>query len=202
MQPISLRQAILHGLVSPALHPPSSASLVDLSTLLKQHPDRPIVVFPECTTTNGRAILPFSPSILSTPAGIKIFPVSLRYTAPDITTPVPGEYVKFLWNLNSRPTHCIRVRIAEPTYNTAAESGEDSIPNGEKTPAQIEVASSTDTLEDDEDDASGEEGLNVEENKVLERIGEALARLGRVKRVGLGVREKIDFVRAWTRRKR
>ena len=40
------------------------------------------------------------------------------------------------------------------------------------------------------------------EKKVLDKIGEALARLGRVKRVGLGVREKMGFVRAWTRKRR
>lgn len=46
------------------------------------------------------------------------------------------------------------------------------------------------------------EGLTVEERKVLERVVEDLARLGRVKRVGLGVKEKIDFVRAWTKTRR
>ncbi|KAI9659467.1 MAG: hypothetical protein M1821_001725 [Bathelium mastoideum] len=196
VQPISLLQAMLHALSPPALHPPlhSTAPLTDLGTLLAQHPDRAIVVFPECTTTNGRAILPFSPSLLTAPADAKLFPVSLRYTAPDITTPVPKAWVRFLWNLNSRPTHCIRVRIAECTYNTAA--------GAEKRRGQAQVEEeleSVDTLVEGQD---GEDGLGAEERKVLDRIGEALARLGRVKRVGLGVKEKIDFVRAWSRRRR
>lgn len=61
------------------------------------------------------------------------------------------------------------------------------------------TASSSDTLV-----ASSEDGetLNAEERKVLDRVGEDLARLGRVKRVGLGVREKEDFVRAWTKKRR
>jgi hypothetical protein len=42
-------------------------------------------------------------------------------------------------------------------------------------------------------------GLNLEEMKVLGRVGDDLARLGRVKRVGLGVKDKIDFVRTWTK---
>ena len=37
---------------------------------------------------------------------------------------------------------------------------------------------------------------------MLDKIGESLARLGRVKRVSLGVKEKIEFVRAWTRQRR
>ena len=61
-----------------------------------------------------------------------------------------------------------------------------------------DTASSTDTLLGSEDG----EGVNAAERKVLDKIGESLARLGRVKRVSLGVKEKTDFVRAWTRQRR
>lgn len=44
--------------------------------------------------------------------------------------------------------------------------------------------------------------LNGEGQKVLDRVGEDLARLGRVKRVGLGVSEKIEFVKIWKSRRR
>ena len=48
----------------------------------------------------------------------------------------------------------------------------------------------------------GEVGmLDEEEKRVQDRIGEALARLGRVKRVGVGVREKVEFGRVWARRR-
>ena len=40
------------------------------------------------------------------------------------------------------------------------------------------------------------------EKKVLDRVADALARLGRVKRVGLGVKDKDGFVKAWTRQQR
>ncbi|MGG6495388.1 UNVERIFIED_CONTAM: hypothetical protein NY603_20940, partial [Bacteroidetes bacterium 56_B9] len=36
------------------------------------------------------------------------------------------------------------------------------------------------------------------EQKVLDVIVDQLARLGRVKTLGLGIEEKIDFVNAWT----
>lgn len=46
------------------------------------------------------------------------------------------------------------------------------------------------------------EHVSAEEQKVLDRVGEDLARLGRVKRVGLGVEDKIEFVRVWGTRRR
>jgi hypothetical protein len=55
--------------------------------------------------------------------------------------------------------------------------------------------SSAETLVSDHDS----EALSSEERKVLDRVADDLARLGRVKRVGLGVKEKEDFVRVWTK---
>lgn len=52
------------------------------------------------------------------------------------------------------------------------------------------------------DEGQSEESMAAEEKGVLEWVGEALARLGRVKRVALGVKEKSDFVRAWKRKRR
>lgn len=178
--------------------------MVDLQALLQEHPGQPIVVFPECTTTNGRGILPLSPSLLTTPRKTKIFPVSLRYTPADITTPVPGTYLTFLWNLCSKPTHCIRVRIAESLYNTsvAQYTPPSSRPSGYATnlldALEDDTASSASTLLGDESEVT----LTKEERTVLDRVGDALARLGRGKRLGLGVREKSEFVKVWNKKKR
>lgn len=150
---------------------------------------------PECTTTNGRGILPFSGSLLTAPPTSKIFPISLRYTPADITTPVPGTYLSFLWNLNSKPTHCIRVRIAECVYNTSrgprkAGDGQQALHN--------DTESGTHTLLGSEDAGN----LAAAERSVLNKVADALARLGRVKRVGLGVNDKIGFINAWSRQRR
>jgi 1-acylglycerol-3-phosphate O-acyltransferase len=175
----------------PANH--KSKDLVDLGVLLKKYPDRVIAVFPECGTTNGKGILPFSPSLLTVPAETPIFPVSLRYAPPDITTPVPGAYFTFLWNLLSRPTHSLRVRIAESVTNTSLA------PNGVST-ATTTGADAGDAEDDDDEVTLGEnEGVSFEEQRVLDRVGEALARLGRNKRVGLTLRDKAAFVQAWQR---
>ncbi|KAI5291939.1 hypothetical protein KEM52_006735 [Ascosphaera acerosa] len=92
---------------------PPPPQLVTLEQLLQRYPDRAIAVFPECTPTNGNGILRLSPSLVGAGASRPIYPVSLRYTPADITTPVPDSYVSFLWHLLRKPTHCIRVRIAE-----------------------------------------------------------------------------------------
>jgi 1-acylglycerol-3-phosphate O-acyltransferase len=192
VQRISLCHAIIRALLSPQLRPPPNARLVSLSKLLKEHPDSAIVVLPECTTTNGRGILPFSPSLLGTPARTKIFPVNLRYTPPDITTPVAGAYLSFLWSLCSKPTHCIRVRIAEAVYNTS-----ENRPGLRQTKQDSYDANIFDSISSVSEE--GGDGLVVEERKLLERVGEDLARLGRVKRVGIGVKEKIEFIKVWTK---
>ena len=58
--------------------------------------------------------------------------------------------------------------------------------------------SSSDTLLSSED----ADNMNVAEKRVLHKVAEALARLGRVKRVGLGVKDKDEFVKAWTKQRR
>lgn len=180
VQRLSLLGAVLMALSPVRTAPPKNAKLVDISDLLADNPNRVIAVFPECGTTNGKAILPFSPSILQCPPDVHIFPVSIRYTPPDVTTPVPGRWFKFLWNLLSRPTTCIRVRIAEGQMNSAAAktNGASSVPADLRYRNDVGAAVSGD------------------EQRVLDRIGEALARLGRVKRVGLTMKDKAAFVEA------
>lgn len=179
---VSLLHAILRALSSPQEQPPKNAKLTDLKTLLAAHPQRIIVVFPECTTTNGKGILPFSPSLLTTPPGTKIFPVSLRYSPPDVTTPIPGHYFSFIWNLLSQPTHCIKVRIAEVVFNTSkpTEQGPEKkdkyLSNFMDTLGEDSaMTSSTDTLTSLSDQPAE---ANAEEKRVLDKVGEALARLG------------------------
>ncbi|KAK0727446.1 hypothetical protein B0T26DRAFT_738163 [Lasiosphaeria miniovina] len=178
-----------------ATPPPDPAELTDLRALLDRYPGRVIAVFPECGTTNGKGILPLSPSLLTTPADVAIFPVSLRYTPPDVATPVPGPaaWVAFFWKLLSRPTHCIRVRIAEGMYNTSQAANVVSQGSSSSSSASGRLAPAA---------AGWEEDATAEERRVLDRVAEALARLGRAKRVGLTLQDKKAFVQAWGKRRR
>lgn len=92
------------------------------------------------------------------------------------------------------------MRIADAVYNTAAaemhqkpgkpSSYETNYFDGMEFGDSL---SSAETLVSDGDGGA----LDADERKILDRIGEDLARLGRVKRVGLGVKEKQDFVKVW-----
>lgn len=185
VQPVGLLGAVMTALSPVKTAPPPGATLVSVSELLKEYPSRVIAVFPECGTTNGKAILPFSPSILETPLDVHIFPVSLRYAPADVTTPVPGQWLRFLWNLLSRPTTTIRVRVAEGQFNSSVA------PTNGTSAGPSEVRSRH---------VDGDATSN--EQRVLDRIGEALARLSRVKRVGLTMRDKAAFVDAYNKKKR
>lgn len=182
LRQVSLFQAIVHALSPPMPAPPPGVHMVELEDLLAKNPRRVIAVFPECSTTNGKGILPPSPSLLTSPAETQIFPVSIRYSPADVTTPVPGRWLVFLWTLLSKPTICVRVRIAEGTTNTSATprsstAAVSSSVNVSATPAKITAG----------------------ERLVLDHVSEALARLGRSRRVGLTLDDKVEFVRAWNR---
>ncbi|KAF2086400.1 putative vacuolar protein sorting protein Vps66 [Saccharata proteae CBS 121410] len=213
VQRISLFQALLLAFRQPQEKPPPKAQLTSLAKLVAQNPDTSIVVLPECTTTNGRGILPFSPSLLTASPRTKIFPVSLRYTPGDVTTPIPGSYLRFFWNLCSKPTHCIRVRIAEAAFNNSSSSSAGTTSSTDvRVTEDLRVpydANYFDKINYGNGGGDGvlnghddDDGLAEDERKLLDRVGEDLARLGRVKRVGLGVREKSEFVRAWTKKRR
>ena len=206
VEPISLFTAVCRAFSHPKLHPPDGAKLVDIETCLRLYPDRIIVVFPECTTSNGRGILPMSPCLLTAPPRTKVFPVSLRYTAPDVTTPIPHAYLTFLWNLCSKPTHCIRIRIAEAVYNTSKRHLEPVVAKTSSYTTNYLDTLASDSATSDADTLVGSEepeGPTTKEEKAfLDKIAEALARLGRVKRVGLGVKDKIAFVAMWSRSRR
>lgn len=192
---VGLWGAIWHALSPQQLRAappnPNTTDLTTLDAILAENPGRVVAVFPECATTNGQGILPFSPSLLAAPAGVKIFPVSIRYASPAITTPVPGAWASFLWRLLSRPTHVMRIRIAEAVYNTA---GAVNGVSGEATGVDVPAARRT--------EAGGDEPnkITAEERRVLDRVAENLARLGRNKRVGLTVEDKAKFVEAWKRK--
>lgn len=187
VQRVSLFGAIMQALGPVQTAPPPHVQLVHLKDLLRDYPDRVIAVFPESGTSNGKAILPFSPSLAETPADVPMFPVSIRYTPSDVTTPVPGRWFGFLWNLLSRPTSCIRVRVAESLTNTAV--------------ARTNGASSSSGSSELKNRRDSPSDPTVEEQRVLDHIGEALARLSRVKRVGLTMEDKVAFVSAYNVKK-
>ena len=86
------------------------------------------------------------------------------------------------------------MRIAESIHNTSeSRATRNSASQVERDMLYDDRTSSSDTLLNSED----AESMNAAEKRVLDKVAEALARLGRVKRVGLGVKDKDEFVKAW-----
>jgi len=74
------------------------------------------------------------------------------------------------------------VRIAEAVRTTERKI--------EERDSGLDTFSSAETLIDDLDPTGNDK-------KLLDRVADDLARLGRAKRVGLGVESKIAFVKVW-----
>lgn len=89
----------------------------------------------------------------------------------------------------------MRVRIAQATSTNPSRLSEFGCDSSSLDTILDDLRSSSETLVGPDDN----EGLTSGERRVLDKIGETLARLGRNKRVGLGVKEKQEFVRVWTR---
>jgi len=199
---VGLLGAIMAAFAPPGFASSSSAMAtappLTLAELCKKYGDtRIIAVFPEATTTNGRGVLRFAPCLDTLHGEVEIFPVSLRYSPADVTTPVPGTYGYTLFALLARPTHCIRVRIGEVLRN---DDG------GEKDREEF-AGDSSDTVTDGlggggSGGGGGEKEGMDRQSRLSERGAEALARIARSKRLNLGVKEKIAFVEAWSRNKR
>ncbi|KAK5135490.1 hypothetical protein LTR08_005125 [Meristemomyces frigidus] len=196
-----------------------------LSALVHAHPTRTIVNFPEGTTSNGRGILRLTPSLTSASPSTHVYPVSIKYAAPDIVTPIPGwlEAAKFIWRLNSAENHCIRVRVGLPLTMAALTSPITNTTNTTKTPKNKSTTTPPnppppararntfesnffDTLQtspapkvagESDDSDTAVRDTTSSQRKALDAVAEDLARLGRVKRVDLGVEEKAWFAEAW-----
>ncbi|KAK6501687.1 hypothetical protein TWF481_009513 [Arthrobotrys musiformis] len=201
---LSLLQTILYTF-SPPTSKPYSTKPTTISEVLSKNPHRIIVIFPEGTTSNGRALLRFSPALdtfatqykqsrengHASDVGIpknKIFPISLRYLPANTTTPLPGSYGVFLWRLLSQPSHNIKVRIGEAVKISELEMADDMLlaTSSSETITEKTVARNLPTDE------------RVPRTGALEeKVGEILVRVGRIRRVGLGVKEKIGFWNAW-----
>lgn len=122
--------------------------------------------------------------------------------------------MSWLYQLLSKPSHQMRVRIATRVYNSPSidspkRKTEKSIGTGYdqnifEGPDFRNGANGRLEMETGMDITTGEtEGeVSAQEQKVLDRVAEDLARLGRVKRVGLDMGDKIEFLKVWLKRRR
>lgn len=202
---VSLPVALYNSFIVPG--PPRGEEVEQLTTLAKlcaQHPTRIIAVFPEGTTSNGRGVLQLTHSLLSAAPTTKIFPVSIRYSPQDIVTPLPGVFAAavFLWRLYGQTSHTVRTRIGTAVVRSLNKTTAMSHSMSKATGRSKYEGNFFDTLDDAALPLNDSDEVNEEERQVLDAVADTLARLGRVKRVDLGIREKNTFVQAWFKNKK
>merc|ERR1711939_510549 len=151
--------------------------IVPLSDLLAKNPKRIIVVFPEGTTSNGRGILRLVPSSLTSGA---------PHTKSMHAKAVDGD---------STSQTTARGGQERPTSSRSGRGGgfeSNFFDPLQRSPPRHEEA-------DDPMEGRGDTRAEVSpaEQKLLDAVADDLARLGRVKRVDLGVEEKERFIQAW-----
>ncbi|KAF3924959.1 hypothetical protein ABW21_db0209711 [Orbilia brochopaga] len=208
---LTLLQVLLYTFAPPTSKPYSQKPTT-IAEVVAKNPHRIIAIFPEGTTSNGRALLRFAPALdsfatqsrhhyASETSNTKskngnglplnpIFPISLRYVPSNTTTPLPNTITVCLWRLLGQPSHMIKVRIAEAIKIADLEKSDT-----------LASTSSSETITE-KTVAKGADAKNSvtrvpRAGALEEKVSEALARVGRIRRVGLGVKEKIGFWNAW-----
>ncbi|ANB14640.1 hypothetical protein AWJ20_2245 [Sugiyamaella lignohabitans] len=111
---------------------------IELEKIIASNRTKPLVIFIEGTTSNGKGLLPFVSNvpISALPANTDIYPSVLKYTPPDpSTTPIPGSLPGWVIKvLSTQMTITARIKFANklstnPQNNEAAFANEiaDSI---------------------------------------------------------------------------
>ncbi|GLB33708.1 hypothetical protein LshimejAT787_0105920 [Lyophyllum shimeji] len=167
----------LTGQVPPYGHSPSDPPPVALEELRKIA-DRPIVVFPECTTSNGRGLLRFA-KVFRQEVPVRrnnVFVMCVRYDppttmAPTLTLPIPSTSLNPLPHLFSLATS-----VSAPTISIRL-----LVPS-ESPSSQLFIVSEILTDFPDDDD------------QLAEVCATLIAQIGKMKRTGMGWEDKASFL--------
>ncbi|KAF8639434.1 hypothetical protein AX16_010289 [Volvariella volvacea WC 439] len=152
-------------------------SVTDLETIRKTS-NRPLVIFPECTTSNGRGLLRFSNVFCQTVPvrNYRVFVMCVRYDpptaiAPTLTLPIPCNTfspLPHVWSLlSSLSPLSMSVRLLSPSDSPSSP---------------LFTAS---------DLVSGAPG----EDQLAESCAALVAHIGKLKRIAMGWEDKTSFLR-------
>ncbi|PCH41265.1 hypothetical protein WOLCODRAFT_24616 [Wolfiporia cocos MD-104 SS10] len=138
--------------------------------------DRPVAVFPECTTSNGRGLLHFAElfSGVSVPVTrFKVFVMCVRYDPPTVlcptlSHPIPSSRLNPLSHI-----FAVTTALVPQTMSVRLLSPSESPSSG------TFIAS---------------EFLSGGEDPVSEACASLIAQIGKMKRIGLGWEDKIAFL--------
>ncbi|KAF5364219.1 hypothetical protein D9756_000717 [Leucocoprinus leucothites] len=171
-----LRMICLAGRVPPFFKDESGTSSLDE---IRKSAGRPVVVFPECTTSNGRGLLRFA-NVFNEEVPVKgyqVFIMCVRYDPPTLYTPtltrpvgIPGP--AFLNPLS----HIFEIASSVVPLTVSIRL----LPPSESPGSQLFLAS---------DYVKGGSG----EDQLAESSASLISQIGRLKRTGLGWEDKASF---------
>ncbi|KAI0774368.1 hypothetical protein C8Q74DRAFT_829664 [Fomes fomentarius] len=179
---IGFRRVGLLSMVSSTGHLPliAGASTAKPETLeeIRSKADRPVVVFPECTTSNGRALLKFSEVFGNVKLPVmkyKVFVMCVRYDPPTAFVPtlshsIPSSVLNPLWHV-FKVASC----MAPLTLSIRLLSPSESPSSGAFLLSQFLTG-------------------GTYPDELAECCAALMAQIGRVKRVGLGWEDKAAFL--------
>jgi hypothetical protein len=163
---------------------PSSGSYASLEDIRKSA-ERPVVVFPECTTSNGRGLLRFARVFEGYNVPVKewnVFVMCTRYNLPTIfqpslTHPIPSSAFNPLYHLFT-----IASALSPQTMSVRM------LPLSESPSSQLFVVS------------------EVVPELAIDTLSEVcavlIARIGKMKRIGFGWEDKVSFLDLYSGRRK
>jgi len=160
----------------PVLAPAAGASPQSLEKIRSQA-DRPVVVFPECTTSNGRGMLRFGEVFQGIKVPVtkfKVFVMCVRYDlptafTPTLTLPIPSSFLNPLPHIFSLTTSLSPLTLSIRLLTPAESPSSGSFLLSE-------------FLTEEKDDS------------LAEVCALLIAQLGKMKRLGLGWEDKAAFL--------
>ncbi|CAG8516998.1 10774_t:CDS:2 [Ambispora gerdemannii] len=187
LRPISLWTAIMITGRYPELNPPSGVkaySITELSKLAKSNDMGPIVVFPEATTSNGRALLKFNPVFkqLSLPVeDFQILILNVKY-----------EYENFspTYTAGNKFWHFIRLCSEfKNQMNVKFLAADESPSSSSFTSITTTALTNTSTPY-----SAAKAATLTQEDQTGYQIISLIGQMSRLRKTNLGIQDKRDFL--------
>ncbi|KAH9940576.1 hypothetical protein B0H21DRAFT_878319 [Amylocystis lapponica] len=171
------------GEIPLAVQPGSEEELLSLEQI-RSSADRPVVVFPECTTSNGRGLLRFAelfPDVSVPVTKFKVFVMCVRYDPPTALSPTLTQSIPSS-TLNPFPhLFSLTTSLAPLTLSIRLLSPAESPSYGAFMPSEFISAENKDLLS--------------------ESCAALITQTGRMKRLGMGWEDKVAFLEFYKGRK-
>lgn len=188
---LGFRQTSLFGMLRATGHVPSAVQAHTTSSDVKSleeirgGADRPVVVFPECTTSNGRGLLRFAELFrdVSVPlTKFKVFIMCVRYDPPTTFCPTLAHPIPYS-ALNPLPhIFSLTTSLAPYTLSIRLLSLADAPSSGAFVTSEFTAGQNSDIL--------------------TEACASLIAQIGKVKRVGFGWEDKAAFLEFYRSKRR